>query len=78
MPFSGSSNFCSASTSSCLLIDWSLIWENLGVTLFYKVLLMKPILDAVLCNFDVVLQSLLYISAIQVVTIKSMDSFAIL
>ena len=55
---------------SLLFTNWPLILANVGVTFWCKDFLMKPMLDDLLCSFDVTLINLLYMSAIPFVLIN--------
>ena len=59
-----------------LFMSWPLILANVGVTLWCKAFLMKPMLDDVLCSFDVTLMNLLYILAILFVVLNLFNKFA--
>ena len=60
-----------------LFMSWPVILANVGVTLWCRNSLMKPILDDVLCSFDVTLINLLYISVVPVVVINPFNKFAV-
>ena len=60
-----------------LFMSWPVILANVGVTLWYRTSLMKPILDDVLCSFDVTLINLLYISVVPFVVINPFNKFAV-
>ena len=67
--------FRSASSWFLLFKKWPLILANLGATSWCKLFLMKPVLDDVLCSFDVTLINLLCILAIPfVVQIRLINS----
>ena len=60
-----------------LFTIWPLILVNVGVTLWCKAFLMKPMLGDVSCSFDVTLIDLLYMLAIPFLVINLFDKFAI-
>ena len=60
-----------------LFMNWPLILVNVGVTLWCKAFLIKPMLDDVLCSFDVTLINLLFMLVIQFVIINLFNKFAI-